>query len=210
MGITERKEREKEQRKNDIVDAAQKLFFEKGINNVSMDEIANEAEFSKGTLYLYFKSKEELHWAIMKRGFFIMGKKMQQAILPNNNGYENLIAIGKAFVDFTSEYSKYFEAILFFEGKDFQKMNIDSSHFEEFFNNSPINILHEQVEKGIKDGSVRADLSVNTLATTLWAQTLGLMQVMTKKKEVFEMYDMKREDLIQNHLEILTNGIKRD
>jgi len=208
MGVNERKEREKEQRRNDIIDAAEKLFFKKGINNVSMEDVANEAELSKGTLYLYFKSKEELHWAIMKRGFFIMGDDMAKAIHDEKNGYENLIALGQAFIQFTIDQKNYFEAILFFEGKDFQKMDMDPCHFEEFFKNSPVKLLHEQVEKGIADGSLRTDYSVNALATTLWAQTLGLMQVITKKKEVFEMYEMKREDLIQSHLEILTNGIK--
>lgn len=209
MGINERKEREKEQRRNDIVDAAEKLFFENGINNVSMEDVAKEAELSKGTLYLYFKSKEELHWAVMKRGFFIMGKHMENAVNESENGFENLVAIGRAFVDFTSSHSDYFEAILFFEGKDFNTMNLDPCVFEEFFDNSPIKLLHTAVQKGIDDGSLRSDFSVNALATTLWAQTLGLMQVMTKKRQIFEMYEMSREDLVQSHLEILTNGIKK-
>lgn len=209
MGINERKEREKEQRKNDIIDAAEKLFFEKGINNVSMEDVAKEAELSKGTLYLYFNGKEELHWAIMQRGFFIMGNKMHDAIDSKKTGYENLIAIGRAFIEFTAEEKNYFDAILFFEGKDFNNLKMDPCFFEEFFENSPVKLLYQQVERGMQDGSIRSDLSTNAMATTLWAQTLGLMQVMTKKHEVFEIYKMSQEDLVQSHLEILTNGIKK-
>jgi TetR/AcrR family transcriptional regulator len=50
MGITERKEREKEQRRNAIIDAAEKIFFTKGMDNSTMDDVAEEAELSKGTL----------------------------------------------------------------------------------------------------------------------------------------------------------------
>ncbi|MEO8168159.1 MAG: helix-turn-helix domain-containing protein, partial [bacterium] len=60
MGIIERKEREKEHRREDIIAAAQKIFFEKGLPSATMDEIAEAAELSKGTLYLYYKSKEDL------------------------------------------------------------------------------------------------------------------------------------------------------
>ena len=72
MGISERKEREKEQRRKDIIDSAEKVFFEKGLNNSTMDEVAKQAELSKGTLYLYFKSKEEIHFEIRKKAIYKM------------------------------------------------------------------------------------------------------------------------------------------
>lgn len=56
-----RKERERLKHKREIMDAALRLFSEKGYHNVSMEEIAKEAEFSVGTLYNFFKSKEELY-----------------------------------------------------------------------------------------------------------------------------------------------------
>ncbi|BDZ69820.1 helix-turn-helix domain-containing protein [Methanobacterium petrolearium] len=60
MSIRDRREREKEQRRNDIINAAEKLFFAKGYDDVSMNDIATEVELSKATLYLYFDNKEEL------------------------------------------------------------------------------------------------------------------------------------------------------
>jgi hypothetical protein len=64
MGVAERKEREKQQRRNDIIDAAEKLFFAKGHDNTTVDDIAKEAELSKGTVYLYFSSKEDLMFGV--------------------------------------------------------------------------------------------------------------------------------------------------
>ncbi len=64
MGIHERKQREKQRRRRDIIDAARKIFSVKGFNSATMEEIATEAELSPGTLYLYFKNKEELHTSL--------------------------------------------------------------------------------------------------------------------------------------------------
>lgn len=60
MSVVSRRQREKEQRRKDIIAAAEKLFFKKGYDNVSMNDIAKEVELSKATLYLYFDNKEAL------------------------------------------------------------------------------------------------------------------------------------------------------
>ena len=65
MGVKERKERERELRKDDIIKTGEKLFIEKGFSSTTMDEIAGACELAKGTLYIHFKSKEELLSAIM-------------------------------------------------------------------------------------------------------------------------------------------------
>jgi AcrR family transcriptional regulator len=67
MGIQERKEREKERRRQQIIVAAKRVFSEKGFNKATMEDIAKKAELSPGTLYLYFKNKEELYASLSLR-----------------------------------------------------------------------------------------------------------------------------------------------
>ncbi len=67
MGIQERKEREKERRRQQIIVAAKRVFSDKGFNKATMEDIAREAELSPGTLYLYFKNKEELYASLSLR-----------------------------------------------------------------------------------------------------------------------------------------------
>lgn len=67
MGIQERKEREKERRRQQIIVAAKRVFSERGFNKATMEDIAKEAELSPGTLYLYFKNKEELYASLSLR-----------------------------------------------------------------------------------------------------------------------------------------------
>jgi TetR/AcrR family transcriptional regulator len=64
MTAEERRKREIEQRRVAVINAANRLFYIKGYENVSMDEIASEAELSKTTLYTYFKDKESLFFVI--------------------------------------------------------------------------------------------------------------------------------------------------
>jgi AcrR family transcriptional regulator len=67
MGIRERKEREKERRRQQIIVAAKRVFTEHGFSKSTMEDIAREAELSPGTLYLYFKNKDELYVSMTLR-----------------------------------------------------------------------------------------------------------------------------------------------
>ncbi len=67
MGIKERKKRERERRRQQIMLAAKRVFSSKGFNRATMEDIAREAELSPGTLYLYFKNKEELYASLSLR-----------------------------------------------------------------------------------------------------------------------------------------------
>ena len=67
MGIQERKQRERERRRQQIIVAAKRVFSEKGFSKTTMEDIAREAELSPGTLYLYFKNKDELYASLSLR-----------------------------------------------------------------------------------------------------------------------------------------------
>ena len=67
MGIQERKQRERERRRQQIIVAAKRVFSEKGFSKSTMEDIAREAELSPGTLYLYFKNKDDLYASLSLR-----------------------------------------------------------------------------------------------------------------------------------------------
>ena len=80
MGVTERKEREKEKRREEIIQAAVKVFYKKGVDHATMDDIAEVAELSKATLYLYFTSKEEIYYFVHLDGFEKLFRMMNKAV----------------------------------------------------------------------------------------------------------------------------------
>ena len=83
MGIQERKEREKERRRQQIIIAAKRVFSKKGLSKTTMEDIAKESELSPGTLYLYFKNKEELYASLSLRILQFLGIRVAQVIEEN-------------------------------------------------------------------------------------------------------------------------------
>ena len=78
MGIQERKEREKERRRQQIMVAAKRVFNEKGFTKATMEDIAARAELSAGTLYLYFKNKDELYASLSLRVLQYLNIRLEQ------------------------------------------------------------------------------------------------------------------------------------
>ena len=161
MGITERREREKEQRRNTIIDAAEQIFFSKGVVAATMDDVAEKAELSKGTLYLYFRSKEDLYLAITQRGLAIMTDMFKKAITNQKRGIDRVRAIGRAYMQFSKKHYHYFQSMIYFEShfKDFEIDSLYALACEEQ-GEEALGILIEALQKGIKDGSIRVSVRV--------------------------------------------------
>ena len=100
MGIRERKERERERRRQQIIVAAKKVFSEKGFNKATMDDIASEAELSPGTLYLYFKNKEELYASLSLRILQYLHIRVEHVVKDSHlTPEQKLDAISEAMFD---------------------------------------------------------------------------------------------------------------
>ena len=131
MGITERKEREKLARREEIISAAERLFFSKGVQHTSMDDIAREAELSKGTLYLYFQGKEDLQFAIFRKGAELLTKQMLHEIKGVTTGLEKIIELGRTFIEFSVNHKNYFSLFSFFETNNLDILKIKRNQIEK-------------------------------------------------------------------------------
>lgn len=190
MGIKERREREREQRRNDIVDAAEQVFFTRGLANATMDEVAEVAELSKGTLYLYFKNKEDLYFAIVARANAILNEMFESVYRSQGNGFEKIRGIGEAYCEFAEKHSKYFNAMLYFESTEFGD-EFESSPFAEacFAQSHRIfDIVINVLKLGIADGTIRPDIDPNMVATILWAQSTGVLQIAQNRGDHLKTY----------------------
>ena len=89
MGIKERKKRERERRRQQIMVAAKRVFTQKGYEKSTMEDIAREAELSPGTLYLYFKSKDEMYASLCLRVLRFINVKVDHVINDDDAEYED-------------------------------------------------------------------------------------------------------------------------
>ena len=163
MSLGKWKEREKEQRQNDIINAARKLFADRDFDEVSMDEIAREIGLGKSTLYLYFKNKESLYFAIVLRGIRIWAEMVKEEVKKGNTGLEKLILYGNANREFSNKYPDYFR-ILYSPTSIKKQFDMDKMNSSEEF--QEVRELFKEImfmgidsiQKGIDDGEIRPDV----------------------------------------------------
>lgn len=211
MGIAERREREKEQRKNDIINAAERVFFSKGHENATMDDVADEAELSKGTLYLYFKNKEDLYLAIHLRGNKILHSLFEKATASQKYGLDKTRAIGHAYVEYFQKYPDYFNAMIYYESRVINFDDKDSVAVECLLEGkTTLETLINAIVTGIKDGSIRSDIDPVKAAITLWGQTTGMVQIATFKEDIVlkPHFSLSAQDVIDYSFDMIYHALK--
>jgi AcrR family transcriptional regulator len=177
MGVAARREREKLQRRNAIIEAARHLFFEKGYRT-TMDEIADMAELSKGTLYLYFKSKDELYVSVIIEGFRILEKRMQDELSGAEGPEEKVRAILNAFVDHCLENREYFRITQYFLTEDARENTSDE--LIGAINTGSMRLLEygaKAFREGMEAGIFRDDIDPIMASVIAWRSTTGILDL---------------------------------
>ncbi|MEZ5357834.1 MAG: TetR/AcrR family transcriptional regulator [Candidatus Zixiibacteriota bacterium] len=181
MGTADRKEREREQRISEILDAAERVITKKGYRAVTMDDIAAEAELSKGTLYLYFKSKEGIFMGLDWRASGILAERFQQAVESSETGNEQVRKIGEAYFKFIDDFPVYYQIMTYAEHlpEEIAKSLEEEPLYDRCCDQEgkTLGILSNAILTGHKDGSI--DPSVNPLETSilLWAISNGVVNL---------------------------------
>lgn len=215
MGASGRKVKEKEMRRNDIIDAAEKVIFAKGYDLATMDDIAKEAEFSKRTVYIYFNSKEQLYFEIMVRGYKLLVEMIETALpdVKEKSAIDRIKLIGRILYQFNTEYPDYFDAIMCYENgeKDFVNGIPDHSREECYALGEKIfDYLASALEDGVEEGVIRDELDIINTAIILWSYTIGLFNTLIKKRNYIEHYHKRNpEELLLEGLNMLMISIKK-
>lgn len=170
-----RRAREKRERRGAILDAAERVFSEKGAAHATMDEIAEAAEVSKGTLYLYFKSKDDLFLALTHRPLDAVLVRFDELLERGElDGLALLRALIEAHADVMQAHAPQFRLAMSSMCGGFEP-DVDPSSFGPYAER--VRTLQrtyiEAIERGRADGSMRADLDAKQVAAGLWAGMFG-------------------------------------
>lgn len=204
MGTAERRMREKEKRRSDIIDAAEKIFFLKGYEDSTVDDIAELAELSKGTIYVYFNSKEEILQEVVHRGHGVLMEVFKEAAGAHETGIDRVAAIGNAYTKFSREHSDYLEILLSYHGE--YRMSVDEDN--------PLSVLVRAIKSGIDDGSIRSSLDPVKTGIILWGQTYGVIRLIHNMFSIFEEhYSLTPDELLHYHFQqvlVFLRGVSGD
>jgi AcrR family transcriptional regulator len=177
MGIKERKTKERAARKQDILSAAEKIFIQKGYQRTTLEEIALLCELSKGTLYLYFKNKEQLFLAVIEKVFIGFNTAFIEYLSTTNDlrPDERLAGLATAALAYIAENpdtksllqeSHIFMAIHGFDHESIQRMHKKSTLIPE--------LLSSVVKQGIDDG-VFHDVDPLLISEAYFSMIRGMM-----------------------------------
>jgi TetR/AcrR family transcriptional regulator len=180
MSVAERRAREKQHRIQDILEAAEKIFFTKGYESATMNEIAREAELGKGTIYLYFKGKDDVHRAIVEKGMDILFGLIQESAKNHACGMSKMEIVWDSFMRFRTDYPNYCNAFIHYETKPWKET--EAGDFGGWVNKyKVINFMIAAIEEGRADGSVRTDINAADMTLMLWAQMTGAIMLVRFK-----------------------------
>ena len=194
-----KKEPQSNHRKN-IAEAAQRLFAAKGIESTSMNEIAKESGYSKATLYVYYKDKEELVGVLVLESMQKLYDYLSRALEDVGDVSECFHRICSAFVDYQEEYPFYFKMALESINIDFETTRFLPEEKETFLIGERINALFiDFFEQGIRSGSFREELEVFPTIFAMWGMISGVILLSVNKQEyiAMQMKKTKREFLEQ-------------
>jgi AcrR family transcriptional regulator len=198
-----KRQQAKQAKKLKIIEAAEKVFFEKGLQNATMDDVTRQTSFSKATVYSYFPSKDELFFTICQRGNDILQEKLQKATQKHFLGVDKVRAIGWAFFEFATEYPHYYRFISYFvsgsgfaiaEELEAQMLDLDK-------------ILEDCISLGIRDGSIKP-VNAQLVSKCLWAMATGILDLIFQKGDLLEKYrNVDRQSIFQTFFQLLEQSL---
>lgn len=208
MGIQERKERERERRRQQIIVAAKRVFTDKGFSRATMEDIAKEAELSPGTLYLYFKNKEELYASLSLRILQYLGIRIEH--VEREEGLDPLTKLDKLIEAMYDVYD--FDPLMIISMFHLQSSetlkNLSPQLMDEINSLSQASIaaIAGFFKEGIEKGLI-IDRHPMALADTFWSLFSGVILWESSKKIIDGNKDYLRETLA-TAFDIFRRGIE--
>lgn len=153
--IQARKERERAAREELILDHAQRMLLQGGFQNLNLDELAEAVEYSKGTLYLHFKTKEDIALAVVTRALKERADFFERALKFQGRSREQARAVGFACCHFAKMYPDYFSVELMLKSHSFwEKADEIRQHQYGMEGSRCFRVMHRIVTQGLQSGDL--------------------------------------------------------
>lgn len=172
MGKLSRKEREYQARRDEILTAAERVFAKNGFHNSTVAEIAKESEFAIGTLYQFFKNKEELYYTMMIEKFELLYSTLLKEVGKNTRCFEKLNCLVTVVLSFIERNVNFFKIFTW-------ELNVLNSNMEHKLKDQLITkhfayskLISDVIKEGLKEGALKKG-SADDLSTAL----LGMMNI---------------------------------
>ena len=209
-GTASRREREKAQRRDDILRAAKTVFFTRGFHAATVDDVAVEAEVGKGTVYLYFDTKETILAHLLLDGLDALVENLAVAFAAAEqlDAGTRLRRLAAAYLKFFQDSPEYYRMIMAFDRGQFQA-SVDAATYQEVY----VRSLHglEWLERAVKQAQAEGVITIaNTreAASVLWAGLNGVLVLLSHPLRV-DIVATDLEPLYSMMTEVLISGSRK-
>ncbi len=170
-----------------IAAAASVLFMEKGITATSMDDIAKAAGYSKATLYVYFKNKEEITGILVLDSMKKLYGYISSALEQQETTKTTYDLICNGLVQYQEEFPFYLKMVLDkininFENQDYLPEEKETYQIGEKINGK----IKEFLISGIEKGDLRSNLEIMPVIFNFWGMLSGIIQLANNKEEYIQ------------------------
>jgi AcrR family transcriptional regulator len=209
VGISERKKREREQRRHEILDAAESLFFSREYDKVSMDDIAALAELNKATIYLYFRNKEDLFAAVVLRGYVYLNKFYRECAETQVTGIHKIGLMAGAYYRFNRQFPNYLRMIRYYASERFNTADHPASAAILEASAESRNLIFSAVQQGIEDGTIRDDLNPLEITLYLMITFMSILSLAEKWRGVLDEHGISDEKFAQDFIRFIIPAVDR-
>lgn len=153
MSLNSRREKEKIERRESILDAAEDVFFSKGYERCSMDDIARTAQLSRALLYVYFKDKAAMLHAILLRAARRLRDRFAIAVTEQERGIDRIDSIARAYYNFSQQDTHYFDVLT--QSSTFVHLNDEEQNRTlQECGAEIMQLMVDALKTGLADGSI--------------------------------------------------------
>lgn len=170
MGIAERKERQRKEVRESILEAAWKVVNEDGWQSLSIRKIADAIEYSVPVVYDHFENKEAILSEFNRQGFKLLGDKLKEAKESCSGADKQLEAIAFAYWDFAFEHKEYYQ-LMYGLGMPSCESLTQVPELMAF-----IGVIHSTIEQLLKEGTT-AEPNVWMKVHSFWSMLHGLVSI---------------------------------
>src|SRR5215469_5706339 len=181
--IAERREEEKERRRGEILDAAESLYAKQGWEAVTIDQVARTARLSRALVYIYFRDKDDLLFAVGERAMKLLHQRFAAALETPGSGRDKVDAIGRAYVGYALEFRHFFNFCSRFQSHEVSAAPLPNEAACHEVSEAVMDLVVKGIQAGVADASISPELArePRLLAMSLWAFTHGIVQITITK-----------------------------
>jgi len=192
-------------RKQQILLAAELVLLKDGLQNFTIDQVISHAQIAKGTVYKYYKNKDQLLAELSIKSTSMMFLAFKDSVKDKSNSIEKIRAVCMACYKFYAENPQYYSLLNYFEQQgnqdereEYLKISLELQQF-----------IEQIIDEGKAAGEIRPELETKSVDFILWSCCIGVIQFIDSKKELIpDLKKLNQEKLIETFSLIITSGLR--